>query len=98
MSGLPGGFGTLLETPGLAHGSDRQTSPRILDGSDIPARLLFESADWRHTARIHQWLAIVRIQPHAGRAARVIWLLDAGTVTVARRAIPRRAAPHGDRA
>lgn len=81
MNGLPGGFGTLLETSGRAQGSDRQTSPRILDSSNGPARLVFESAaGWRHTARINRWLAIVRIQPPAGRAARVIWLLDASTV------------------
>src|SRR5271166_5245469 len=54
---------------------------QMLDGTDGAARLEFESMSGRrHPARLDRWLAVIRLQRSAVRAARVVWLLDARTV------------------
>ena len=81
MNGWPAGLRTILDAPGCAQGGDPRSGPRMLDGRDGPARLVFESdTSWRHAARLDRWLAIVWDQPPPRGASRVIWLLDASTV------------------
>jgi hypothetical protein len=77
VTGLPGTVGT----PGRA-GNVRGWAPlQMLDGTDGPARLVFESGSGRRrTARLDRWIAIIRLQRSAAGAARVVWLLDARTV------------------
>jgi hypothetical protein len=54
---------------------------QMLDGTDGAARLVFESISGRrHAASLDRWIAIIRLQRSAVRAARVVWLLDARTV------------------
>ena len=54
---------------------------QMLDGTDGTARLVFESISGRrHAARLDRWIAVIRLQRSAVRAARVVWLLDARTV------------------
>ncbi len=54
---------------------------QMLDGTDGAARLVFESISGRrHVARLERWIAVIRLQRSAVRAARVVWLLDARTV------------------
>ena len=54
---------------------------QMLDGTDGTARLVFQSISGRrHAARLDRWIAVIRLQRSAVRAARVMWLLDARTV------------------
>ena len=54
---------------------------QMLDGTDGTARLVFESISGRrHAASLDRWIAVIRLQRSAVRAARVMWLLDARTV------------------
>ncbi len=54
---------------------------QMLDGTDGPVRLVFESISGRrHAARLDRWIAVIRLQRSVARAARVVWLLDARTV------------------
>jgi len=53
----------------------------MLDETDGAARLIFESISRRrHVARLERWIAVIRLQRSAVRAARVVWLLDARTI------------------
>lgn len=82
MNGLPASLHAVIDTPDCSGGGDdRRPGLRMLDGSDGPARLMFESASrQRHTALLDRWLAIVRVQPTAACGARVVWVLDARTI------------------
>jgi hypothetical protein len=52
----------------------------MLDGSDGAARLVSTSGGKRRRiALLPRWLAVVRVQPPLGRAARVVWVLDGRT-------------------
>jgi hypothetical protein len=54
---------------------------QMLDGTDGAARLVFQSISGRrHAASLDRWIAVIRLQRSAVRAARVVWLLDARTV------------------
>lgn len=77
VAGLPGTVGP----PGRAGNTRGSASLQMLDGTNGAARLVFESGSGRrHAARLDRWIAIIRLQRSAARAARVIWLLDARTV------------------
>jgi hypothetical protein len=57
-----------------------RTGLAMLDETDGAARLVFRSGNMRRrTAVLHRWLAIVRVRPPAGHAARMVWVLDART-------------------
>ena len=90
MNGWPPGLRMMLDAPGCAQEGGPRSGPRMLDGRDGPARLVFESdTSWPHAARLDRWLAIVWDQPPPRGASRVIWLLDASTVRWSRRQPPR---------
>jgi hypothetical protein len=75
---------TVTGLPAMAGTSGRTRNAggplQMLDGTDGAARLVFESGSGRHAARLDRWVALIRLQPSAARAARVVWLLDARTV------------------
>lgn len=82
MDGLPASIHAVIDTPDCAGGGgERRPDLQMLDGSDGPARLTFESASSRrHAALLYRWLALVRVQPTVKCAARVVWILDACTI------------------
>ncbi len=74
MSSAVTGLSAIVGTPG------RAAAPQMLDGTDGAARLVFKSSDGRsHTAKLLRWIAIIRLERSAARAARFVWLLDART-------------------
>ena len=75
------GLGAAVETAERS-GIARGWAPFLmLDGTDGAARLVFRSISGRrHAASLYRWIAVIRLQRSAVRAARVVWLLDARTV------------------
>jgi hypothetical protein len=80
MSGMPARLDALIDVLDSSGDASTRTALRMLDGSDGPARLVFKSSGKRRrVARLSCWLAIVRLQPPLGSAARVVWVLDGRT-------------------
>jgi hypothetical protein len=89
MSGMSAGFHEVIGTLGTAGEDSTRTGLAMLDGTDGAARLVFKSSGKRRcTAMAHRWLAIVRVHPAAGRAARMVWVLDARTTRWSRGSPP----------
>ena len=81
MSRTVAGLSGIVGQPGRAGNARGSASLQMLDGTDGAARLVYESGDGRrHAAKLDRWIAIIRLQRSAARAARVVWLLDARTV------------------
>jgi hypothetical protein len=81
MNSMPARFAAMMDAPGCAPAGRRRASPRMLDGSDGAAKLVFESSSGlRYVARLDRWLVIFRVQPPGQGASGLIWLLDARTV------------------
>jgi hypothetical protein len=76
VAGLPGTVGP----PDRAGNTRGPASLQMLDGTNGAARLVFESGGRRHAARLNRWIAIIRLERSAVRAARIVWLLDVRTV------------------
>ena len=76
VAGLPGTVGP----PDRAGNTRGPASIQMLDGTNGAARLVFESGGRRHAARLNRWIAIIRLERSAVRAARIVWLLDVRTV------------------
>jgi hypothetical protein len=76
VAGLPGTVGP----PDRAGNTMGPASLQMLDGTNGAARLVFESGGRRHAARLNRWIAIIRLERSAVRAARIVWLLDVRTV------------------
>ena len=51
-----------------------------VSGRAGPAGVFESISGRRHAARLDRWIAVIRLQRSAVRAARVMWLLDARTV------------------
>jgi hypothetical protein len=81
MSGKSTGFHDVMGTMcTAAENSGTRSGLAMLDGTDSAARLRFTSSGRRRrTAVLDRWLAVVRVCPAAGRAARMVWVLDART-------------------
>ena len=81
MSGKSARFHDVMGTLCTAEDNrGTRTGLAMLDETDGAARLVFRSGGRRRrTAVLHRWLAIVRLRPPAGRAARMVWVLDART-------------------
>jgi hypothetical protein len=76
VAGLPG----IIGPPDRAGNTRGPASLQMLDGTNGAARLVLESDGRRHAARLNRWIAIIRLERSAVRAARIIWLLDVRTV------------------
>jgi hypothetical protein len=81
MSSAVTGLPAILGAPDRAGNANRWASLQMLDGTDGAARLVFESGSGRRrAARLGRWIAIIRLERSAVRAARIVWLLDVRTV------------------
>jgi hypothetical protein len=80
MSGMSARFDALIDTLDSPGYGETRTGLWMLDGSDGAARLVFKSSGKRRRiGLLLRWLAIARVQPPPGCAARVVWVLDGRT-------------------
>jgi hypothetical protein len=81
VNGGPTYFRTMMGPPGGAPAGGRRAGPRLPDGSDGPAGLVFESGDGvRQAGQLDRWLLIAWLRPPARGMSRMLWLLDTGTL------------------
>jgi hypothetical protein len=78
MTATSAGFAAVVDALGSGRSAECNAALGMLGGRGRDARLEFSSGRGRaRTARIHRWLALLRLDPPAGCATTLVWGLDA---------------------